>query len=517
MIANINTIFPVGIQKKFVSSVYTAGIASLIICLLVFIQWRNKRKRMYELATTAPLCAPLKPIIGHGLLFWGNTDKILETIEQVASFPAPSPSVVWLGPRLFYAVRKPEDVEIVFNSPAALDKVIVYEFEKNIFGEGILSATAHKWKKNRKLIQPTFSQKNLDGFVEGFRKNVDVMLTLIKPNEIFDVCSMLGRCALDIVCESAMGVDVNAQTTDSKYYKCLCKYTDVLAKRLFNPFLHPDFIYKFTKDYKTTEECAKYIVDFVESVIKRKKQEYVQNKAKRLSKPQSDNEPNKKMFLEMLLDLNDNGANFTDVELKDEVNTFVAAASDTSVTVTCFMLLMLGLYPDIQQKVYEETMEILGDNKKIEPSDLPLFKYTEMVIKETMRLFPVAPVVVRKANDDIKLTTCTIPKDAGIVVCAISTHRDPELYTDPLKFDPERFLPEEMKKRHPYAYYPFTAGLRSCIGQKYGYMFVKTVISLIIRKYRVETTYKSIDEIQLIESVVLKSKNGFPIKLIPRE
>jgi len=517
MIANIDTISLVGIQTKFVSSVYIAGIASLIICLLVFIQWRIKRKRMYELATTAPLCAPLKPIVGHGLLFWGGTKKIYDMLVQLFSYPAPSPCVVWLGPRLFYGVRKPEDVEIVFNSPAALDKDIVYNFAENVFGEGILTATGHKWKRNRKLIQPAFSQKNLDRFVDVFCKNVEVMLKLMKPNEIFDVCDMLGRCAVDIVCESAMGVNVNAQTGDSKYYKSLCKYTDVLAKRLFNPFLHPDFIYKLSRDNKINEECAKYLVDFSESVIKRKKQEYIENKAKKLSKPQSNSESNKKMFLEMLLDMNDTGANFTDLEIKDEVNTFVGAASDTSVTVTCFMLLMLGLYPDIQQKVYEETMEILGDKKNLEPNDLSMFKYTEMVMKETMRLFPVAPIVVRKANDEIKLTTCIIPKDAGIVISTISTHRDPELYADPLKFDPERFLPEETKKRHPYAYYPFTLGPRSCIGQKYGYMFVKAVISLIVRKYRIETTYKSVEDIELIEAVILKPINGFPIKLIARK
>jgi len=517
MIANLDTIFLVGIEKKFTSSIHILGVASLIIGVLLYIQWRIKRKRMYDLSAPVPLCAPMTPIIGHGLLFWGDTDKILETIVKLISFPAPSPSIVWLGPRLLYALRKPEDLEIVFNSPAALNKDNLYKFMQDVIGEGILTAPTHKWKKNRRLVLPTFNQKILDSFVEVFCRNVELMLTLVKPNELFDISHMLGRCALDIVCETAMGVNVNAQTTDSLYYNCLNKKMDLLAIRMFNPLLHPDFVYKFSKDYKEDVETTKYILNFTETVIKRKKQEYIDSKADRLSIPESDTAPNKKMFLEMLLELNDNGANFTDVELRDEVNTFMIAGSDTSVTVTSFMILMLALHPDIQQKVYEETTEILGENKRLEYTDLPLFKYTELVIKETMRLFPVAPVVVRKAVDDIKLATCTIPKGAGIVICAIATHRDPEHYTDPLKFDPERFLPEELEKRHPYAYYPFTLGMRKCIGQKYGYMLVKTFIALIIRKYRIETTFTSVEDIALTESIVLKSKKGFPIKMIPRK
>lgn len=143
---------------------------------------------------------------------------------------------------------------------------------------------------------------------------------------------------------------------------------------------------------------------------------------------------------------------------------------------------MLGMHPEIQQKVYEEIMDVIGPDRPVEHSDLPQLKYTERFIKEVLRLFPVGPLVVRAHETDINLGKLlkyfarksfiatipgdyVLPKGSSSVLVIIHMHRNPEYWPNPLRFDPDRFLPEEVAKRHPFAYVPFTGGPRICIGK----------------------------------------------------
>lgn len=147
-----------------------------------------------------------------------------------------------------------------------------------------------------------------------------------------------------------------------------------------------------------------------------------------------------------------------------------------------------------QEKVFEELQEIFGGNdRRIVAEDLAKMKYLEMVIKETLRLFPPGCVVARSITKDIQLSTlikiegtffkcqllesCTIPMGSGCLLGIYHMHRDPELWTDPLKFDPDRFLPEEVAKRHPYSWIPFSGGPRNCIGR---FIILRRCVSTVL-------------------------------------
>lgn len=112
-------------------------------------------------------------------------------------------------------------------------------------------------------------------------------------------------------------------------------------------------------------------------------------------------------------------------------------------------------------------MDVFGSDRTVEYNDLPHLKYTERFIFETNRLFPLGPIVVRSHEDDIKLDDCVLPAGSSSVLMIIHTHRSEKYWPNPLRFDPDRFLPEEVAKRHPYAYVPFTGGPRICIGKQY--------------------------------------------------
>lgn len=139
-------------------------------------------------------------------------------------------------------------------------------------------------------------------------------------------------------------------------------------------------------------------------------------------------------------------------------------------------------------------------------------KYLERVIKETMRIYPSVPSIGRILSEDVQLDQYTLPKGTMVSLGIYYLHRDPRFFPDPEKFEPDRFLPENTVSRHPYAYLPFSAGPRNCVGQKFAMYEEKSVLSSIIRSYKITSVEKR-DEITLIAELILRTHNGINVKL----
>lgn len=123
------------------------------------------------------------------------------------------------------------------------------------------------------------------------------------------------------------------------------------------------------------------------------------------------------------------------------------------------------MHANIQQNVYEEILDVLPDNNSLKFSDVANLKQLDRVIKETLRLFPGAPLSGRVFSDDVHLDDFIMPKNSSAIISYFNLHRSEKYWTNPLKFDPDRFLPERCIGRHPYTWIPFSAGPRNCIGK----------------------------------------------------
>ena len=169
-----------------------------------------------------------------------------------------------------------------------------------------------------------------------------------------------------------------------------------------------------------------------------------------------------------------------------EARTFLVASFDTSSFVTNTTLLLLALHPDVQQRVFEEVQSILGDeDRPVEAEDLSKMEYLDWVIKESLRLFPAGSVIPRRASQDTTVGGFVVPKGSVVFLNITSLHRNPDIFKDPLKFDPTRFSPERSANRHPFAFLPFSAGLRCCPGQYLAFTLIKTTLSAIVRNFKV--------------------------------
>ncbi|KAL1449459.1 hypothetical protein WDU94_001963 [Cyamophila willieti] len=208
-------------------------------------------------------------------------------------------------------------------------------------------------------------------------------------------------------------------------------------------------------------------------------------------------------------------------ELVSEVITIIFAGMDTTKVANNIILIMLALHPKIQEEVYDEIQTVIGTNPSLAPTydQLQELQLLTRVIKESLRLFPSAPVIGRQAEEEIKVDGYVIPKGAGIYVpiyCGI--HRDPRFWPNPDRFDPDRFLPSEVAKRNPNAYLPFSIGQRNCIGHKYAMLQMKVTISTILRRYRIlpGDTCTRIEHIRWEICVTMALLPGNDIKLEPR-
>ncbi|KAK5638116.1 hypothetical protein RI129_012411 [Pyrocoelia pectoralis] len=503
-------------------SVFQALIHITILTFFIWcVQYHWGRRRLYKMASKFP--GPISlPFIGNGLYFVGSTSDILyNAVSLMRKFK--TPLRVWLGHSLFFAITSPEDLEIIMNSPHALKKEELYKYAEPIVGTGLFTASVPKWKRHRKVIMPTFNQRILDEFVPVFAEQSTILLEQLKK-EIgkgnFNVFHYVSRCTLDIICETAMGVRVEAQTKDADYVKWANTAMGIVFTRMFNVWFHFDFIFNLTSLSRELKDIRKKMHHFTGTVVTRKREEYQKERREKreLTEGNINNEPSRrKTFLQQLIKLSEEGANFTDDELREEVDTFMVAGSDTTASMNSFIFIMLGMFPDVQEKVYQEVIDVLGPCRSVEASDLGRFTYMERVMRETMRIFPVGPLLGRAITKDIQLDKCVIPAGSSVVMGIIHLHWDENVWPEPFKFDPDRFLPEEVAKRHPYSWLPFSGGPRNCVGPKYAFMAMKTLIATVVRKYKFSTNYRSIRDIKLKADLMLKPVNGYNVSVELRQ
>lgn len=144
--------------------------------------------------------------------------------------------------------------------------------------------------------------------------------------------------------------------------------------------------------------------------------------------------------------------------------------------------------------------------------DLKKLRYLECVIKESLRIFPSVPLFARSICEACHINGFKVPKGVNAVIIPYALHRDPRYFPEPEEFQPERFMPENSKGRHPYAYIPFSAGPRNCIGQRFAMMEEKVVLATILRHFDVEAC-QSREELRPLGELILRPEKGIWIKL----
>ncbi|XP_021706624.1 cytochrome P450 4d1 isoform X1 [Aedes aegypti] len=426
----------------------------------------------------------------------------------------------WQGPEFTLYVGRPSMIETLLTDKNLTDKSGEYGYLSNWLGDGLLLSKRNKWHARRKAITPAFHFKILEQFVDVFDRNaselVDVLGKHADSGEVFDIFPHVLLYALDVICESAMGTSVNAlRNADSEYVRAVKEAANVSIKRMFD-FIRRTPLFYLTPSYQQLRKSLKVLHGYTDNVITSRRKQLSNSSNKNHKDSDDFGFRRKEAFLDMLLKTNINGKPLTDLEIREEVDTFMFEGHDTTTSAVVFTLLNLAKHPAIQQKVYDEIESVIGNDlqKPIELSDLHDLSYLEMVIKETLRLYPSVPLIGRRCVEETTIEGKTIPAGANIIVGVFFMGRDPNYFEKPLDFIPERFSGEKsVEKFNPYKYIPFSAGPRNCIGQKFALNEMKSVISKLLRHYEFILPAGSPAEPLLASELILKPHHGVPLQI----
>ncbi|XP_077994508.1 cytochrome P450 4F4-like [Glandiceps talaboti] len=264
--------------------------------------------------------------------------------------------------------------------------------------------------------------------------------------------------------------------------------------------------YRFRKAVKSVHDYSKRVIQ--ERKVTLRKEEV--NKTKSFRKYID--------FLDILLSAKDEGGEgLSDQEIQDEVDTFMFEGHDTTASGISWILYNLAINPEHQEKCRQEADRILTgkDNKQIEWDDLGSLSYTTLCIKESMRIRPPVPIVARRLTSHLTLPEVgVIPPGTTVIVSIMSLHHNAHVWPEPETFDPLRFLPENTKDRSPYAYVPFSAGPRNCIGQNFAMNEMKVAIAMVLHRFELFPVMDKLPE--RTNNLVLRSINGIHLRITPR-
>ncbi|XP_026729859.1 cytochrome P450 4C1-like [Trichoplusia ni] len=496
----------------------------LFVPVLSVLTFVYRRRNMYRLASKIPAPDDESRLFGVAHKVFGNTEEIMTTLQELSFDAMKNNGIVraWLGPILYFILVDPVDLEMVLKT--CMEKDDLHRFLRKLTGNGGIFAPVSIWRRRRKVVVPVFSPKIVEGFVNVFAERSEVMaknLTNYSGTGKFSVWPMLSSYTLDSVCETTIGVKLNAQAeSESPFLKAMAVVLHLICERIFHLWLQPDWMYKFFPQYKVHQKSLATLHNFTDEVIRKKREELRQEKE---SKTEVDFEYNlgaykNKTFLDLLIHMSGGENGFTNLELREEVMTLTVAGTDTSAVAMGYTLKLLGKYPEIQEKLYQELYDVFGDSdRSCEKEDLLKLKYLERVVKESLRLFPPVPLIIRKVLQDTKLPSGRVlPAGSGIVCSIWGVHRDPKYWgPDADKFDPDRFLPERFNLAYPCSYMPFSNGPRNCVGYQYALMSVKTALSTLLRRYRIvdELEGNSTPHIRVKLDIMMKDVEDYQIAL----
>ncbi|KAH8232541.1 hypothetical protein KR032_009081 [Drosophila birchii] len=475
-----------------------------IVCLLWFyFLWSRRRFYLFALKVPGPLGYPIL-----GMAHWLSRRE--DILNSFAVFLDKHGPVIfsWLGPIPFMIVSDPQVIQDIFTSPHCINKGIIYKAVDDGAGTGLFSLNDPRWSIHRKLLNPAFGHKVLLSFLPIFNRETALLMDQLKPLEDDgekDLIPLLQSFTLSVATQTTMGSDAKSEEnfrSNSLLERYQCAL-NTMADMCFSPWLNSRFIRQLVGKESQYHQAKTEIRQFIKKLIQKK----MVADAKESSLP-SIQSHDKNIFLNLATDLLRRGV-FSWKNVEDESNIIVFGAFETTANTVYYTLMLLAMFPEYQEKAFEEIRSLFPNTGDFEVTynDIQQMVYLDLILNESMRVVPPVPVVSRQTSQDLKLSNgIVIPQGVQIAIDMFHMHRSRKIWGPEAEtFNPDHFLPHNIQDKHPYAFIPFTKGIRNCIGWRYALISAKVTLAKLLRNYRFRTSFP-FEDLYFVEDITLKLK-----------
>jgi cytochrome P450 len=391
----------------------------------------------------------------------------------------------------------------LINDPAGIERVLVtdhqnftksmdYRALSRVLGQGLLTSEGEFWKRQRRLVQPAFFRDRILSYGGLMTSYTARLMETWQDGEVRDVHRDMMRVTLKIAARSLFNVEIDGEA--GTIGKALTVVMDEMPKLAGFAFL-PDWV-----PVPGLGAFRRALADLDKIV-------YGIIRARRATGEHPGD------LLDMLLDARDeSGAGMSDLQLRDEVMTLLLAGHETTANTLAWTLYLLAQNPEQQSRLATEVRTVL-DGRPAEASGLQRLPYTQMALMEAQRLYPPAWAIGRKALRDFEVSGYRICAGTNIVISQWVLHRDPLLYPNPERFEPERWREETAGRRSlpKFAYLPFGAGPRVCVGASLALTESALVLATLMQRFRF--LLASDEPVQAFPSVTLRPKHGLRLRV----
>jgi cytochrome P450 len=394
-----------------------------------------------------------------------------------------------------YFLNRPDLIEYVLvRNPQNFLKDRVIQNSRWLLGTGLLTAEGDAWKRKRRLTQPAFSRDRIAAYARCMTDSAEQMLALWKPGTVVDIHQEMMSLTLRVVVRALFELETMETGKISRSLNTIMRNS--IGGRLLMP---PFFRFLPLRGMRDVRRAVGDIDSGVYEIIQQHRS--------------GDKRTSGDLLSLLILARDEDGGRMTDEQLRDEVMTFLLAGHETTALALSWALYLLSQDARAEGKLHEE-VDRLPAGKLPTVSDLPSLTFVDSVIKETMRLYPPAWSVARTAIGDFELEGYEIPAGANIVMSQWIMHRHPRFFSEPEKFDPDRWDTSACQNLPRFAYFPFGGGPRQCIGASFATTEVVLILATIARKYRLVPVEQM--PVLPVPSLTLRAKDPISMRIEAR-
>ena len=400
-----------------------------------------------------------------------------------------------LGRQHLYYVGHPDAIrDVLVTHQNKFKKSRMLERARVLLGDGLLTSEGDQHRRQRRLVQPAFHRDRLAGYGAVMVERAAKVRETWEPGRPFDVLQEMMRLTLAIVAKTLFSTEVDSEADEigaaltqvfDLFEIILMPFSEVLEK------LPLPAVRRFQRARKRLDETIYRLI---------------------AERREQGNDAGDLLSMLLLARDEEGGSGMSDVQVRDEALTLFLAGHETTADALTWAWYLLSQNPQAEAAFHAELDRVLAGRL---PSfdDLPQLRYTESVFSETLRLYPPAWGIGRRALEDYPVGDFVIPALSVVLMSPYAVHRDPRWFPDPLAFRPERWLFEDAA-RPKFAYFPFGGGARVCIGERFAWMEGTLLLAALAQRWKL--CLEPGHRVEQQARITLRPKHGMRMIAEPR-